>query len=293
MPTTNFPGSNDSFGVPSAPASTALNSAGDSARNMVNNHGDMGAAIMAMQAEATYLTHAHDGTARNGSKLVQANTHQSPDTDSSATALHHTIGTGANQGAAGNHTHTVANVWPVGSVFITAVAGTPTSFGLPGTWSQITGVFVVASGSTFTGTGGTSSHSHTANFTTSGAHSHSTSNVDSAGGHSHTNSGSGSSSYDHSHYSTNNNQSDAGYRFFGGSGANAMLYASHNHASEPASNYSGTSHSHGVNSTDAVGDHAHTVPSMDTQGGHSHTSSISSASHIPPYLVVNVWQRTA
>jgi len=38
-------------------------------------------------------------------KLNQANTHQSPDTDSLATSLHHTLGTGANQAAAGNHTH--------------------------------------------------------------------------------------------------------------------------------------------------------------------------------------------
>lgn len=293
MPTTNFPGSNDSFGVPSAPASTALNSAGDSARNMVNNHGDMGAAIMAMQAEATYLTHAHDGTARNGSKLVQANTHQSPDTDTATTALHHTIGTGANQGAAGNHTHTVTNVWPVGSVFIAAVSSTPTALGLPGTWSQITGVFIVASGSTFTGTGGTSSHTHGATFATSGGHSHSTSNVDSAGGHSHTNGGTGSSSYDHSHGNVDYNWADSGLFYFGGSGSYAMDAGSHTHASEPASNYSGTSHSHGVNSTDSQPDHAHAVPSMDTQGGHSHTSNITSANHLPPYLAVNVWQRTA
>jgi hypothetical protein len=47
--------------------------------------------------------HAHDGTA--GVKLAQANTHETPDTDSATTALHHTIGTGANNAAAGNHTH--------------------------------------------------------------------------------------------------------------------------------------------------------------------------------------------
>jgi hypothetical protein len=35
-------------------------------------------------------------------KFVQANTHESPDTDSATTALHHTIGTGANQACAGN-----------------------------------------------------------------------------------------------------------------------------------------------------------------------------------------------
>jgi hypothetical protein len=39
--------------------------------------------------------------------FTQANTHASPDTDSATTALHHTLGTGANQAAAGNHGHTL------------------------------------------------------------------------------------------------------------------------------------------------------------------------------------------
>lgn len=45
---------------------------------------------------------AHD---HSGNKLAQANTHQSADTDAAANSLHHTIGTGANQAAAGNHNH--------------------------------------------------------------------------------------------------------------------------------------------------------------------------------------------
>jgi hypothetical protein len=40
-------------------------------------------------------------------KLAQASTHQSPDTDASQSSLHHTIGAGANQASAGNHTHTI------------------------------------------------------------------------------------------------------------------------------------------------------------------------------------------
>jgi len=44
--------------------------------------------------------HTHTGSPE--SKLVQANTHETPDTDSATTALHHTLGTGANQAAAGN-----------------------------------------------------------------------------------------------------------------------------------------------------------------------------------------------
>lgn len=47
------------------------------------------------------IAHGHTGTT-DGSKLAQANTHQSADTDSATTALHHTLGTGANQALPGN-----------------------------------------------------------------------------------------------------------------------------------------------------------------------------------------------
>ena len=57
-----------------------------------------------LPANAPLLAHAHSGAA-DGVKLVQANTHESPDTDSATTSLHHTIGTSATQVAAGNHTH--------------------------------------------------------------------------------------------------------------------------------------------------------------------------------------------
>lgn len=106
---TSFPGSDDTFTEPSSPGSTALSSAGDASRNHTSHHRDLGDAIEAMQAEATLLVHSHNGsTARHGSKLAQANTHQSPDTDSATSALHHTLGTGANQAASGTHTHTQA-----------------------------------------------------------------------------------------------------------------------------------------------------------------------------------------
>ena len=39
--------------------------------------------------------------------LSQANSHASADTDTATTAIHHTLGTGANQAAAGNHTHSL------------------------------------------------------------------------------------------------------------------------------------------------------------------------------------------
>lgn len=51
---------------------------------------------------STFAPSNHDHASN---KLAQANTHETADTDSGPTALHHTLGTGANQAAAGNHTH--------------------------------------------------------------------------------------------------------------------------------------------------------------------------------------------
>jgi hypothetical protein len=49
-------------------------------------------------------SHSH-ADASTGGKLLQANTHQTPDTDLGTASLHHTIGTGQFQAAAGNHLH--------------------------------------------------------------------------------------------------------------------------------------------------------------------------------------------
>lgn len=65
------------------------------------------------------LAHNH-----SSNKLAQANTHESADTDSSTSSLHHTIGTGATNAAAGNHTH--AEYRKTGSYYHGGcVAGTP------------------------------------------------------------------------------------------------------------------------------------------------------------------------
>lgn len=58
-----------------------------------------------MRGDARYpqLAHTHAGTT-NGIKLAQANTHETPDTDSATSSLHHTIGATATTAAAGNHT---------------------------------------------------------------------------------------------------------------------------------------------------------------------------------------------
>lgn len=49
--------------------------------------------------------HAHSGST-SGGKLLQANTHESVDTDVSTSSIHHTLGTGQYQAAPGSHTHT-------------------------------------------------------------------------------------------------------------------------------------------------------------------------------------------
>lgn len=56
------------------------------------------------------VAHNPDGTLQN---LPQSKTHDSPDTDSAPTALHHTLGSGANQAAPGNHTHPPLDIYPL------------------------------------------------------------------------------------------------------------------------------------------------------------------------------------
>ena len=53
----------------------------------------------------TGITAAQVGASPTGHAHTQAESHGSADTDTATTALHHTLGTGANQAAAGNHTH--------------------------------------------------------------------------------------------------------------------------------------------------------------------------------------------
>jgi len=297
MPT-SFPGANDSFTEPAAPSSTPLDDDGGSGRIMVDNHEDLGHAIMAMQAQATLLAHSHNGVGRNGSKLAQANTHESPDTDSGSSAIHHTIGTGAGQGAAGNHSHSVSTVWPVGAVFITEVAGNPGSapHSLPGTWTQITGTFIVAAGGTYTAgaTGGDTTHTHICTHSSSSTHTHTSAATGSTGSHSHTCNTTGSSTFSHSHSSSQSTTA-------GDSVAEApdtpdttyvMISANHSHTSNSSSS---TSHSHTVGSTGSDGTHSHTVAATDSEAAHTHTSTIASAANInlPAYLVVYMWYRSA
>lgn len=102
----SYPASVDTFPVPTLPEDTSLSSAGTANRAHTDHHRDLGLGITAVMTSAALKTHLHAGTVGDPTgKLLQANTHQSPDTDASTTALHHTVGPGANQAAAGNHTH--------------------------------------------------------------------------------------------------------------------------------------------------------------------------------------------
>lgn len=105
------PGSaTDTFTVPTNTADTPLSQAGGSfgSRNHPQLHADEGAAIVALEQWSALRTHDHSGdstSVAHGPRLTQNHTHDSPDTDLSATSLHHTLGTGSYQAAPGNHVH--------------------------------------------------------------------------------------------------------------------------------------------------------------------------------------------
>jgi len=303
---TEFPTGTDNFTIPNSPGSTALSSAGTGSRNHVQHHQDLGDAIEAMQAEATLLVHSHDGsTARHGSKLAQANTHQSVDTDLLTSSIHHTLGHGATQAAPGDHadlpafsdTHSGAVAWPVGSIFMTTVAGNPSGspHDLGGTWSQITDAFLIGVGGSYTYTGST-----VANDTT---HTHTVADTSSDGSHSHTPSGSTSTSSTHTHATGSTGSTSPGHTHTlstgavdatktgtsAGSGLTGLI--AHGHTL-PTSG--GSSHSHTGATTDSAAGHSHTTTSVtSTQSAHSHTASASTVSHLPPWLAVYTWKRTA
>lgn len=117
----NFPASDDNFIEPSAPETTPLSSAGTGNKDHYNHHKDLGDSIEAIQANVPLKGHDHSGTgARATPKLIQANTHESADTDLGPASIHHTLGTGANQAARGNHTHNAADIVGMGWVICTS-----------------------------------------------------------------------------------------------------------------------------------------------------------------------------
>lgn len=128
-----YPGANDTFTVPSAPSTTPLSSAGTSTRNHVQSHEDIGDALRAVQENAAILNHDHSGTgSRPTPKLKQVNTHQSPDTDTAPTALHHTLGPGGNQAAPGNHSHDYNSPQITGQPYLICTSTTRPGSPVPG-----------------------------------------------------------------------------------------------------------------------------------------------------------------
>lgn len=107
---------------------------------------------LAVQASDTRLSDARTPTAHDHSanKLAQANTHESPDTDSATTALHHTIGTSATQAAAGNHTHAQLHdpVTLVGTLNYATLSGQQITLGAVDVTTDIAGAVPIANGGT-------------------------------------------------------------------------------------------------------------------------------------------------
>lgn len=114
-----YPQQIDVFTEPSAPASTPLDSPGTGDRNHWQHHRDLGDAVEALQVYAAKAAHLHDGE-DGTAKLPQANTHQDADTDSAPSAIHHTLGTGANQAARGNHKHQASDILNLGFLTVTS-----------------------------------------------------------------------------------------------------------------------------------------------------------------------------
>lgn len=115
-----FPDTNDSnLGVPPDPAGVALSKGATGGRVHTDHHEILGEAVIAIQQNVPILTHDHSGTeARPTSRLKQINTHQDPDTDDSATSLHHTLGKSATQAAPGNHRHHSSEITGLGYYLI-------------------------------------------------------------------------------------------------------------------------------------------------------------------------------
>lgn len=169
----------------------------------------------------------------------------------------------------------VDDIYPVGSIYMSTNSVSPAVlFG--GTWVQLQDTFLLSSGTTYTSgaTGGNDTHTHT------------------TAGHTLTASESGvpahAHAHDHTHWATGNDNTN--YMFTStstiarrtvssGSGATNHYYGSGaltSHGSTGNPNNVNTSNNTAQGATDA----------------HSHGDT-GSSSNMPPYLVVNMWERTA
>ena len=214
-------------------------------------------------------------------------------------------------------------VYPVGSIYMSAVNISPASF-LGGTWQAIEqGRMLMAAGSSWQAgtTGGAAyhaltvqempAHDHSATETAAGGHTHNAS-TGSAGAHSH----SGSTNSTGNHYHTGqtgaagahaHNMNIFWFKNPGEGGAcdsGSGQMAIHNFNTSTNGN-----HTHGF-STSWAGEHAHSL-SIASAGAHTHSVAIAAAgahthaitigktgsgaafSILPPYIAVYMWRRTA
>ena len=223
-------------------------------------------------------------------------------------------------------------VYPVGSIYMSAVNISPASF-LGGTWVVIEqGRMLMAAGSSWQAgtTGGAAyhaltvqempAHDHSATETAAGGHTHNAS-TGSAGAHSH----SGSTNSTGNHYHTGTTSTDGAHHHGTWGDSNTRIKppfgyydSTRNHwgnagvHSDQASLFNTSTdgnHSHSF-STSWSGEHAHSL-SIASAGAHTHSVAIAAAgahthaitigktgsgaafSILPPYVAVYMWRRTA
>ena len=223
-------------------------------------------------------------------------------------------------------------VYPVGSIYMSAVNVSPASF-LGGTWQAIEqGRMLMAAGSSWQAgtTGGAvyhtltvaemPAHDHSATETAAGGHTHGAS-TSSAGAHSH----SGSTNSTGNHYHTGTTSTSGAHRHgtwgdnpgggdppFGYYDSTPNHWGSADVNTDQATLFNTSTegnHSHSF-STSWAGEHSHWL-SISSAGAHTHSVAIAAAgahthaitigktgsgaafSILPPYIAVYMWRRTA
>lgn len=224
-------------------------------------------------------------------------------------------------------------VYPVGSIYMSAVNISPASF-LGGTWQAIEqGRMLMAAGSSWQAgtTGGAvyhtltiaelpahdhsateteaGGHTHGASTGSAGAHSHSGS-TNNAGNHYHTGMTSTSGAHHHGTWGENTREGPAPFGYYdstnnhwgkdgGGLDTDNAIYnttTDGNHSHGFSTSWSGE-HAHSL-SIASAGAHTHSV-AIAAAGAHTHaitigkTGSGAAFSILPPYIAVYMWRRTA
>lgn len=173
----------------------------------------------------------------------------------------------------------LGEVYPVGSIYMSVSNTSPTAlFG--GTWEKIEGKFLLCSSSNYTlgATGGSAdatlpAHQHTINLTSgsAGEHVHAATTFIGQGGlHQHT-------------------IDTIGYPGSGALSVQSIGYVNGKGSQHSPKTVQAGSHEHqAITNIVAAGTHTHGVSGDTASAGSSATGA-----NMPPYLVVNVWKRTA